>query len=315
MRFKSGMLILRIGMSHMTIDPSLFPVPDSPYATNGIRLDKHVPLSLIAFHLNLIFAEGNAFHDQRKKGYYFFRDSSVPHPRPATQLAWERLCRLGHLRSKSFLVPFLPALREEDEAGQAIAEKGIHVASLSRRSALHRKESIKLPDGRVFDAIIWGDCYIGSLASDSQAPHTTLVGHTDRSNVSEALVLGPSDLDGSTGQESIRNRLEFLAQYGIPATNAWAKIAGIPRIHRLLFQFVKQVDASSWADSYRHASVAVRADPGIIAADYRDMLEEQRLKRQRIAEEESVKESKPEPKIEKNSTNRAGFGNLSDFSL
>lgn len=306
------MQIPQIGIVIMTIDPSLFPVPDSPYCTNGLKFDKFVPITLLAFHLQLVNSEGNLHHDQRKKGYYFFRDSSVPHPRPATQLAWERICRLGKLRSESFIVPFLPALREEDEAGQAIAERGIHVASLSRRSPLHHKEIVRISSGKVFEAIIWGDCYIGSTASDSSSPHTTLVGHLERSNVVESLVLPQRDIDGVTAQESIRGRLEFLAQFGIPATSGFAKIAGVPRIHRLLFQFLGQETASSWADSYRRAFHAIRRDPGLIEADYRDMLADMVEKRRKVEESQ---ESKPVAKENEIITKKGFTMDMGDFSL
>lgn len=297
----------------MTIISNIFPHPDSHYATNGIKLDKFAPLAILAFHLNMTLGEGNVLQAQRKKGYYLFRESAVPFPRPCTQLAWERLCRLGRLNSHSFLVPFLPALRDDDESGAAISEKGTHVSSLSRRSPHHIRESVRLRDGKKFEAIIWGDCYVGSVESHAVHSHTSLMGRLERSNVVESLVLPRRDIEGVTSQESIRDRLEFLAQYGLPATHDWAKKALVPRIHKLLFQFLSQQAASFWADEYVKSYHQIRSDPGIIQADFNDMLEEQRAKR--LKQEEKEEESITVAKIEKISTKRGGTVDYSDLSL
>lgn len=288
----------------MTITVSDFPIPDSTYATNGVRFDRFAALSLLALHLQLVTNDANILKADRKRGFIFLRDDSIPKPRPATQLAWERICRLGRPDSRSFLVPFLPALREEDETGQAISERGSHVGSLSRRNPNHRRETVASAELGSFEAIVWGDVYLGRIQKDHIGiQHSALVGVVDRSNVVESLVLPRADIDGASAQESIRTRMEFLAQYGIVATRDFCRTGLIPRINRLLFQFLRQEDASRWADSYRDTYFHIRRDADSINADYRELVESLQVK---LVESE---EAEPE-KVEKSSRVRQDFGDL-----
>lgn len=288
----------------MSIESHLFPLPDA-YNTNGVGLDRFAHLSILAFHIQLVSAGGNLFKGEVKKGFYFFRNDSIPLPRPATQLAWERVCRIGKLESTLFLVPFLPALREEDESGLAIAERGTHLASLSRRSPLHHKELATI-DGKSFEFINWGPCYFGRIPADENdvTMHGTLESKMEYSNIVEARVAKYHDQSPDTSQESIRMRMEFFAQNGIPATNGMARKLGMPRIHRLLFQFLTQRWASHWADAYRDSYRAIRKDTGLIDADYKDMIES--IKNKKVKETQEGEE-----KAKKESTKKQDFGKLS----
>lgn len=296
----------------MTINPAFFPAPDSAYASNGQRFDKYASISILAWNIQLMSAGGGLYGKaEHKKGYVFYRDSGVPLPRPATQLAWERLCRLGHRESRSFLVPFLPSLRDEDEMGQAIAERGIRVPSLSRRSPLHVRERATTVEGRSFESIVWGDIYLGRVG-DSRTINNILVGAVDRSNIVEALVAPRDSIWPATAQDSIRTRLEFIAQYGVPALFEFGKTAAaIPIAHRVLFQFLSQADAASWALAYNSAWHRIRQDPGLIEADWKDMIED-------MQESLAAKESQEteERAAEQKKTQKAGFGDsLSSLSL
>lgn len=289
----------------MTIDLHHFPFPESHYATNGIQMDRFAGLSLVAFHVDMVRNhEANILKKDQKRGVYMFRNQGVPLPRPATQLAWERICRLGKLTSDSFLVPFLPALRDEDEVGQAIAERGIHVGSLSRRSSAHIREPIVTPHGS-YDCIIWGEVYLAeAVEKNIGVMHSAIVSKNQRSNFVEALIVPYRNNDSAVNQESIRTRMEFLAQYGLISTHHMAKSASIPRINRLMFQFLNQEHASFWADAYRDTFFQIRKDPGIIQTDYQAMIADMRVK----FEESLIEETK---KVEKNSTGRMEFGGIS----
>lgn len=292
----------------MSIEPHLFPIPESAYATNGVRFDALFPHSLIAWNLELTTAKGNLYHAERKRGYYFYRDSQVPMPRPATQLTWERLVRLGDSGSRAFLVPFLPSLRDEDEMGQAIAERGIKLASLGRRSPLHQKEIVRLTDGQSFESIVWGDVFLGQVGKDPSLD-SVLCGKIDRSNVPESLVAPRRFIYPETAQDSIRLRMEFIAQYGVPALYQFSRKAQVPVAHRILFQFLDQASASRWALAYAMAWKQIRDDPGLIMADYAELVHSIH---DTISESERAKK---EADLEKNSKKGGGKQDFSSIEL
>lgn len=256
----------------MTINPELFPVPESAYCTNGITLDRFASISILAFNVNLILAGDNILGKEgQKKGQFFGADAGVPLPRPCTILAWERLCRLGSWDSRLFIVPFLPALREEDEVGSAIGERGIHLPSLSRRSNHHVIETIEV-QGKTIDVINWGFVYIGDAKPESTI-NSILISKVSRSNVVEALVAPMHRINPETSQESIRFRMEFLAQHGLPSLYEFGKqAAAVPILKRILFRFTDQMSAARWGLAYAESYDRVRRDPGLIDADWQDML-------------------------------------------
>jgi hypothetical protein len=256
------------------LEPLFFPVPDSSYCTNGMRMDKVFPLSLLAWSTELLTAEGNLMAKADvNRGHIFLRSESIPLPRPATQLAWERVCRLGKPDSRSFLLPFLPAISAEDEMGQAISEKGIHIPSLSRRSSLHVRETVQLQDGKRFDGIVWGPVWRG-LVTANAIKEGVIDGGFTRSNLVEAVVTHQRNIWPETAQDSIRQRMEFLAQYGVPAYNLFAKEKGLGRINRVLLQPLIKKHADEWAFAYARNYVRIREDVGLIEADYKEFMHE-----------------------------------------
>lgn len=284
-------------MSNFTIDSSLFPSLDSPYSYPDLLLGHRLPLSILALNLEITNLDKNLIKKPKSPAFYL-RDDMVPKPRPATQLAWERICRLGHPLSKTFLVPFLPALREEDEVGSAIGERGVKLPSLSRRSGEHVREKI---NGQEY--VKWGSVYIGTL-TPMQGTEYYLTGSVSRSNITESLILPPQDLWAETAQESIRTRLEFLAAYGIPCMFDLAARIGFQPVTRLLLQFMSQQAAQDWAKTYAENHKLVRVDPEQAESDYKELVEElkNRLK---------PKDEKPEEKHSK--ANR--FDGMKDLNL
>lgn len=251
----------------MEIESHLFPIPDSIYSSNGF-LDPYFPLSLIALNLTIVSSPDNMMSDQRKKGFFFFRNSGVPKPRPCTILAWERICRLGNLKSKTFMIPFLPSMREEDEVGTAIGTRGERLPSLSRKSALHVKDKL----GRIH----WGNVYIATLRTDSS---NVLIASLDRSNATESLVVPYHDQHYKSSQDSIRARMEFLASHGILGFDSGNPDFILPVARRLLFQFTAQQAADEWAQEYRRCHHLVDSDPAQVNADWKVLCEELILKK------------------------------------
>lgn len=254
-----------------TIDTNLFPAFESPYSYPELAFSRRLPLSILALNLEITNLGANLFK-KPKDSAFFLRDDMIPKPRPATQLAWEKICRLGHPLSKTFLLPFLPSLREEDEVGSAIGERGIKLPSLSRRAGEHATEK---KDGKSF--IKWGTVYVGTL---TPMPGTEyyLTGAIERSNINEALILPPQDLWAETAQDSIRSRMEFLAAWGIPSMKALASQIGFQPITRLLLQFTIQSSAQGWAKAYAETHKLLRVDPEQAESDYKDMIEEFRTR-------------------------------------
>lgn len=82
-------------MTEILINLEAFPGLNTPY-NNGIpKLESLVPMSVLSLHLQLAMSKDNLLKAEAKSGFYFFRDSGIPKPRPATWLAWDRICRLG----------------------------------------------------------------------------------------------------------------------------------------------------------------------------------------------------------------------------
>lgn len=248
-------------MSGLEIDSSLWPIPDSQYAKEGPLVRKWA-LSILAFHLDILMSPGNQLTGGLR-GDYFFADSEVPLPRPATFLAWQKLVRLGHGLSATFVPPFLPSLREEDEVGQAIAKRGTHVVSLSRRSSAHFRDS----QGR----IRWGKIYFGNLEVRNPTKDSVLTGATNRSNIVEAVVCPQRDQHPDSAQNSIRERYEFLAIHGIASTK---QLPFIPGVHRLLFRFLSHDAVADWALCYVETHRLVMADPESIDSDFKQLIHE-----------------------------------------
>lgn len=240
------------------IDSGLFPIPESQYAKEG-PLPTKWALSILAFHLHLVMSPGNKLTGGLK-GDYFFGDSEVPLPRPATVLAWQKLVRVGRSESTTFIPPFLPSMRDEDEIGQAIARRGTHVVSLSRRSAIHHRDSK--------NRIKWGSIYFGRILRNA-TQDTVLTGQTNRSNIVEAIVCPLADQHPESGQASIRERFEFLAVHGILSTR---QISFLPSVSRLLFRFLSHESVAEWALAYNNAYWQVMDDPDSVDADYKELI-------------------------------------------
>jgi len=254
-----------------TIDTNLFPAFESPYSYPDLSLSRRLPLSILSLNLEITNLGLNLIKKPKSSAFYL-RDDMIPKPRPATQLAWEKICRLGHPLSKTFILPFLPALREEDEVGSAIGERGIKLPSLSRRSGDHQREKV---NGQEY--IKWGTVYIGTL-NPMQGTEYYLTGAIERSNINEALILPPQDLWPETAQDSIRTRMEFLSAWGIPCMFDLAARIGFQPIQRLLLQFLSQQAAHSWAKAYAETHKLLRVDPEQAESDYKDMIEEFRTR-------------------------------------
>jgi hypothetical protein len=240
------------------IDLKHFPGPGH-YASDslGPTRSAHLPISIFALHVQLVTQDGNILSSEQSKGYYFFRDSHIPLPRACTVLAWNRICVLGKPDSKQYYLPFLPSLREEDEVGSAIGERGSRIASLSRKSKYHMRDSE--------DRVVWGPVY------GSQLGASNVLWQTERSDFAESLVTDSMNFIAPATHESIRDRMTFLAQHGFPATNALMKHLNIPRIYRLLFQFLDRSAVQAWVSHYNSSMALVKVDPDSIAADFKDM--------------------------------------------
>jgi hypothetical protein len=267
-------------MTH-EIDLRHFPGPGH-YASDFVPKNqlRQLPISIFALHLQLVTQPGNILQSEQSKGFYFFRDAQIPLPRAATILAWQRICILGIPASTEYYLPFLPALREDDEVGSAIGERGSRIASLSRKSKYHLRDSE--------DRIIWGPVYIADRV------YNRLIGQTERSDFCESLVTSRSNQSRVASQESIRERMSFLAQHGFPATNALMKHLGIPRIYRLLFQFLSRDAAEEWQKAYNSAFMLINTDPDSVDADFKQMcheLEVARLNRKAESDDEGSDEN------------------------
>lgn len=247
-------------MTH-EIDLRHFPGPGH-YASDSLPPNQrqYLPLSIFALHVQLVTQKGNVLHGEQSKGAYFFRDDGIPMPRPCTIIAWRRICALGKPTSPQFYLPFLPSLREEDEVGSAIGERGSRIASLSRKSKHHIRDSD--------DRIIWGPVY------GAHIQQLKITWQTDRSDFAESIVTDRENWMMPATSESIRDRMVFLAQHGFPSTNALMKHLSIPRIYRLLFQFVNRTAAEAWFEAYASAMLLVEIDPGVIGADFKEMCHE-----------------------------------------
>lgn len=244
----------------MTIDIELryFPGPWH-YASDSVPRSYRdsLPLSIFSLHVELVSRAGNLLYSDQSKGFYFFRDSGIPLPRPCTIAAWQRICCLGRHDSTQFYLPFLPSLREEDELGSAIGERGSRIASLSRKSKYHITDSD--------DRILWGPVYGGDMETGG------ISWQSARSDFEESQITAAANWRNHLTNESIRDRMVFLAQHGFPSTNALMKHLSIPRIYRLLFQFTSRTDAEAWAKAYVDMSLHISLDPPSIAADFKQM--------------------------------------------
>lgn len=273
-------------MTEILINLEAFPGLNTPY-NNGIpKLESLVPMSVLSLHLQLAMSKDNLLKAEAKSGFYLFRDSGIPKPRPATWLAWDRICRLGIPTSPYFYVPFLPSLRADDEIGVAITTRGTHLPSLSRRSKLHIKHRVQVAPDKAYESIRWGDVYIGQLPSDGiPDANRILTSYLDQSHAVESLILPRQHLLMEASQDPIRTRMESLASSGLLATMEYAMIAGLPLIKRLMFQTTTQRLATEWAMEYARVAAIVKQDPSAVAADYLEL----------IHEEIEQRNAKPEP--------------------
>lgn len=224
-------------------------------------------LSLFALHLQILNQNGNLLKES-PGGQYFFRDTSIPLPRPATADAWTQLCSLGTRDSKYFLVPFLPSIRSDEEQGEISTLSGsgagkTHLKTLTRRSKLHIRDK----SGR----ITWGSVYIGR-GPDSEYP---LCMELARSDITESLVIPREQqvTDLSHRSEStLRFRIEFLSQFGMPASSG--PRSPLAPVRRVLFQCTNQRIAEIWARSYIEASQRLSENPELERIDYYLMIQE-----------------------------------------
>jgi hypothetical protein len=275
-----------------------FPIPESSYIQGWETPELRT--SLIAFGLHITNQPGNFLGEH--PGQFFFSDELIPQPRPATIHAWDRLCRIGHMHSKTFILPFLPSISMEDETGGGIQESGRRLSSLSTKSKHHARDST----GR----LVWGEVYIARLDTKSQAS-TAIRARVQRSDLSESQILGKywwADIDPVSSQSQIRERAEFLAGYGIPAWNLFADDNRLIKINRLLFRFLNTTTANNWALAYMEAKAAVRQNPQLVFEDFH-------LLRRQIRDAVVEKEIQAlEGKVEKNSKKPGRFGpNQVDF--
>lgn len=258
------------------------------------------PLSLVAFQLQIMSQIGNLADGA--KGQYFFRDLFIPTPRAATWSAWRSLLGIGNSESPFFYCPFLPANRADDEGGVAGSLRGVgagagHINTLSRRSSLHIRDA----SGR----ISWGAVYIGRWDS----PSSQLLYEISRSDIPESIVT-PRKYQSSDPtarvQGGLRSRMEFLAQFGVPATSA----SNLPlkAIRRILFQILNQESARDFAEALFSARVAYESDVRAEQEDYSALLGE-------LAERyESRGKATPERVVKKTRGGRVQFS-LDDIDL
>ena len=252
------------------------------------------PLSLLAFHLQILTQPGNLLKGKGSNDQYFFRDSAIPLPRPATYSAWNALVGLGSDESPYFYTPFLPSIRADEEGGVAGSLRGAgeagtaHLSTLTRKSQLHIRDT----NGR----IQWGSVYIGRR-DRSESP---LVWRLDRSDIPESMVLPREYGNGeytSATHGGIRTRMEFVAQFGIPGINS----SDLPLrpIRRILFQCTTQNFADEYARAYCHAAQVVSVDSEAEQADYLELLAELKESIAKPKPSESVKGEEYIPKSPK----------------
>lgn len=219
------------------IDPYQFPMPGVSYSGGQ---DHVLAYSIMAFATQMISHAGNLLED--KAWQFMFRDWMIPRPRLCTILAWDGICRLGSKDSKVFMLPFLPSITEDDQMYGVQNNSGLH--SLHRASKHHV---------RVDRQIQWGCIYLGFIGQGPPIFKTVEV-----SSIVEAQVLGFKGtrqfINGESSQYSIRDRMEYLAANGIPAVDELFDQKKMPRVDRLMFQFLNQKSAEVWADSYLEAT-------------------------------------------------------------
>lgn len=271
------------------IIPNLFPANDYPIRTRNAQLDL-MAVSMFALHFDVV---GGGYQNLLQKdqinGVYFFRDFGVPVPRPSTFLAWEQICRIGNTSSPMVMLPFLPSMSADDEVGSALSIRGSHLPSLSSKSSLHVRDSRNM--------VIWGNVFIG----DSDAG--SLTHSVRRSDVTESMLVPPTHFESKTAQLSIRTRMEFLARFGFVQTNKSMLDMRVPRVWRLMFQFLKGDAAEHWIRAYSTAKKAVLADSNLIHSDFHDMMSAQ-------AADSRLKEDAPKETRLKASER---FANIDDF--
>lgn len=286
------------------IKTELFPVPDSHYA-KGTFMEGNVALSILSLNLHITGSRFNLLSREVKRGHYFFRDESIPLPRAATILAWDRICRLGTSESPIFVLPFLPSLRDDDEIGQAIAERGVKIQSLSRRSQLHVRDSD--------DRIIWGPLYFADTrrAGDD----SVLCGTAMRSNVSESAIVTGLFQHAGSAQDSIRMRMESLASHGLLGCGEMCAAIGIPHATRVLFQFLSRNAAEKWANAYVAAKQLVAADPRSAESDYKELMFELIAQRKAAESQQETGDLPGKKPKEKNIPKSGSFGAIPDLGF
>lgn len=253
------------------------------------------PLSLLAFHVQILSQHGNLI--DAKNGQFFFRNAALPLPRAATFSAWRELVGLGDRGSSPFFyVPFLPSSRSDEESGIAASLRGAGEAGTSHLKTLTRKSKLHVRDkgGR----ISWGQIYVGRW----DRPKAPLVMALDRSDVVESFVVPRRHqvVDIAARYDlNIRVRMEFLAQFGIPATTQ----SGIPirSVRRLLFQVLERSYARDWAEAYANAKLDYESSIYAERQDYNQLIHE-------------IGEKKPENKRFDSRKPRVDF-ELEDFEL
>jgi len=244
------------------------------------------PLSLLAFHIQIISQPGNLLNDS-KAGQYFFRDNAIPSPRAATFSAWRSLLGLGRVGSPFFYCPFLPSIRNDEEGGIANSLRGAgeagtaHLSTLTRKSRLHVRDNA----GR----ISWGTVYIGQW----DRPEHPLVMAMDRSDIPESTVLPRKyQVDNSEARihGGIRSRMEFVAQFGIPATSQ--SDLPLASVRRILFQTLSQNHAQEFATAMCQARLDYESDIHAEEQDYQQMIHEirQNIVNLKMTKEEGVKQ-------------------------
>lgn len=225
-------------------------------------------LSILAFQIDIMNQQGNLL--DAEKGQYFFRDSAIPRVRPATYSAWSHLVGLGRCdptNSSIFCLPFLPSIRDDEEGGIASSVRGrgteIHLSTLSRKSKLHMRDSK--------GSIQWGAVYLGNL-SRGQYP---IYAQLNRSDVPETMIVPRRyqvpGIDVRT-HDGLRQRMEFLAQHGIPAI--YNSDIPLRAVRRVLFQITSLESATDWAVAFAECHRICTNDPEAEESDYSQLIHE-----------------------------------------
>lgn len=268
-------------------------------------------VTTLCFEINGLYKDKSQTSSKAKeRGEYFFSDSDVPVPRPSTALAWASLCAFGPINGfkgpngeiqefnpirGNFLLPFLPALRHNDEQNQ----------SLARSSSAHSKDRF----GRIqWGSIFIGDAVTGSIIETLDEGSYAALEWADKpkaSNYLRRLEQGQHNIPPlyaaqgygwqfgviqniSGFHQNLREPMIELAKSGIFLSAIIGKHNPQIRVRRLMIRFLNVKAAQVWAKAYSDSiklhnnQEAIKADTIQISREIDNLIQVKKMAAEKI---------------------------------